>query len=64
MIFRDKDGNLLNINRKSYYTESEYYNKLLDLKGYRILDLVDEYNTDNLIFEKMNELMRGTISSN
>ena len=27
MIFRDKDGNLLNINRKSYYTESEYYNK-------------------------------------
>lgn len=63
MLFRDKDGNLLNIKRKDFYRESDYYNKILNLKGHRLLDLVDEYGSEQFIFEKMNELMNGCLVS-
>lgn len=63
MIFRDKDGELINIKRKNYYSESDYYNKIIDLKGYRILDSLEKYSENDYIFEKMNQLMSGAVSS-
>ena len=64
MLFRDIEGNLLNIKRKDFYNESDYYNKIMDIKGYRLLDVIeDSDNSDCFIFEKMNELMRGVVVS-
>ena len=63
MLFRDKEGNLLNIKRKDFNTETDYYNKILDVKGERLLDIIDDYSGDSFIFEKMSELIRGAIVS-
>ncbi len=64
MLFRDTNGNLFNIKRKDFYSESDYYNKIMDIKGYRLLDIIENSDSsESFIFEKMNELMRGAVFS-
>ncbi len=52
MIFRDKNGELVEIKRNDFYNDSEYYKKIVEIKG---LKLFDE-NHDNM-FQKMNDLI-------
>jgi len=59
MIFRDKNGDLAEIKRKDFYNDSSYYKKIIELKGYNITEVNDE----DLIFEKINELIGRTITS-
>ena len=57
MIFRDKLGNLINIKRKDYNNETSYYNKILDIKGYQVLDIIDSQEYNDEIFEKISQLI-------
>lgn len=57
MIFRDKQGNLINIARKDYNNESSYYSKILDVKGCQLLDIIDNKDYSDEIFEKINKLL-------
>jgi|TARA_B110000467_G_C18126177_1_gene370659 hypothetical protein len=34
MLFRNKDGNVIEINRSAYNTDSEYYKEIMKSKGY------------------------------
>jgi len=57
MIFRDKQGNLINIRRKDYNNESSYYNKILDIKSCQLLDILDNKDYNDELFEKINKLI-------
>jgi hypothetical protein len=34
MLFRTKEGNIIEINRSSYNTDSEYYKEIMKINGY------------------------------
>jgi hypothetical protein len=57
MIFRDKNGELVDIKRSDFYNDSEYYTKMMELKGLKLFSRND--NNNDCMFEKMNELINS-----